>query len=197
MRKSLALVIAVVFLLVTCVPALATVITAVGPCGVFEQDTPPQSPPAQQNDEQSVSKTLPIRVDIVHSLYLNTLDKETGAQKDSLDLGNVSPLAGYVDPLGKGGVDGIDIHVKSNDEWVKHISWTNLDGVQGDDAEGSVILAGRLDVRLDGVSIETPHDSALHQEHESVENLTITFNPVWCEEAGEYRGAVCIRITQM
>jgi hypothetical protein len=169
----------------------------IGPSGV---ETPPDDP-THRDDEGYVHKTLPIKVDVVHSLYLNTCEKwlETTPrppnwcethQKDELDLGDVSPLF----PEGQ---DGFDLCVKSNDEWIKDVSWTNFTGIPTDDASGKEIPADRMRVELNGQVIPNPFLSEPHTEHESIENIMCYFKPVWCDHAGKYTGAITVSATQI
>ncbi|MEW6189346.1 MAG: hypothetical protein AB1466_04450 [Actinomycetota bacterium] len=111
-------------------------------------------------------------------------------QKDKLELGDVSPSL-------RPGRDGFDLAVKSNDEWIETISWTNLRGVVGDDAEGWTIPANQMLVFKNGHPIPNGWVSPKYHIHYAQENIWVILKPHWSIHAGKYVGSITITATQV
>ncbi|MDI6822442.1 MAG: hypothetical protein QMD66_06260 [Actinomycetota bacterium] len=147
-------------------------------------------------DMQSVSKNLPITVKIHPTIAMNTFDKETGDQKDVINIPCLNPKTNW---LGK---DGVDWVVWSNLPFHKTASWTDLKTSwnAGTVAEPKmiedVITADRVVVKVEGVPIPNPWTSPIigypAEQHQEKENVMVQLEINWCDSAGIYTGSLTL-----
>lgn len=184
MRKLLVLGLVVVFLLATCAPAFAAVSGVLGEC----------------REVQCLHINIEVDVDINHALWVEV-------DPLSLDLGDVDPLN---NPTGS---DFVTMTVKSNDEWIKKIGWTNLVGTD-DTITTYTILHNdpAIEVDVDGVVLTpallpvTPSapgpDAVVYYggggpTAEEVEVITYTLTVDWLHHAGVYTGTLVVGADQL
>ena len=177
MKKLLVLVVALAVVLLFAAPAFATPQTS---C-VWDQDA-------------SLEFSLPINLQVENALWAEFQEgpgEGQGAQKDSLDLGPVCPEEEACD-------DGVLV-VKSNDDFYKTFTWTNLEwqAIGEDSFEGPfpAINAADLDVTVDGSPV-TSGFATYELMGEQSEAIELCYTPDWTHHAGTYAGTMLVSILQ-
>jgi hypothetical protein len=160
----------------------------------------PPAPPGGDT-EGSATKTLPVKANVVHTLYIGTCEPWLDGSnpmpanwcdehpKNEVDLGTVSPAFSE-------GTDSFQICVRSNNEWTQSVSWTDLDGAADGSAAGEVIPADRMRVELNDQEINNNYVSALNQQLESSQQIDCSFKPDWSDPVGKYVGSITVSVTQ-
>lgn len=151
--------------------------------------------PVGSGGSDVAQKTLPVMLDIPPALFTETTALGSGASGPPLDLISLNAPSIVGSGPFTGGLDWI---VQSNNTCVREVSWSDIYGIEGGTAAGSVIQSGKLSVKLDSEFLTSNPAviAACGQTGMIVSSINLSLPWEWSMKPGSYVGSLTLLVRQ-